>query len=132
MINFKEEWDLLLLKFCTLSIILETTQSQSLRQTKFTSVKPSLSLAAGLLLMTFFSSLETMTQYSFALNSYVKFFSNIESASDLTYLFFSKLESNMSSMMSPKQGTAPLNQKSTFSTIVSYPLQGNNYSPLLG
>ena len=96
-----------------------------------TSIKAILCLAPVPILMTFLSSVATLTQYSFTLNASVKFFSNIESASDSKNVILSKLESDMLAMISPKRGTAPLNQNLTLSTIGSYPLQGNHYSPSL-
>ena len=51
-------------------------------------------------------------KYSFTFNASVEFFSNIESASNLKNVTFSKLESNILAMKGPKQGTAPLNQNS--------------------
>ena len=114
-----------LLRHCTLLIPLAKTQSHSLKQTTFASIKPSLCPAAAPLLITCFYSVATFTQFSSTSNASVKFFSNIESVSDSTNLTFSKLKSKMSAMMSPNQGTAPLNQNFALSTTVSYPLQGN-------
>ena len=90
-----------------LLITVTTTQSQSLRQTEVTTIKPSFCLAATPLLMTFFYSVETLTKYSFTLNASVKIFSVIVSDSDSTNVIFSKLESNMLTMISPNQGTSP-------------------------
>ena len=73
--------------------------------------------------MTFFFSVATLMQYAFDLKASVKCFSNIESALDLTNVTFSKLDSNMLTMMSPKRGTAPLNQNLTSSTTRSYPMK---------
>ena len=120
-----------LLKRWALSIPLATTQCQSLRQTTFTSIKIILCPDSAPLLITFFSSVATLTQSSFALNASVSFFSNIKSASDSKNLTFSKVELDISDMTSPKRGTAALNQDSTLSMTGYYPLQGNPYSPSL-
>ena len=119
-------------KIYALLITLTTTQSQSLRQTKFISIKISFYMVAAPLSMTLFSPVATLTKSSFTLNAPVQFFSNIQSASDSTNVTFSKLESNMLAMTSPKRETAPLNHNLTLSKTVYYPLQGNLYSTSLG
>ena len=62
-----------LLKRWALSIPLATTQCQSLRQTTFTSIKIILCPDSAPLLITFFSSVATLTQSLFALNASVSF-----------------------------------------------------------
>ena len=61
-----------------------------------------------------------------------KVFPNIESASDLTNVTFSKLQSNMSAMTSLKQGTTKLSKNKTLSMTGSYTLKENTYSTSLG
>ena len=61
-----------------------------MRHKTFTSIKPSLCLTATQLLMTFFSYVSNLTQYSFTLNLSVKCFSNIKSSLDPTNVTFLK------------------------------------------
>ena len=82
--------------------------------------------------MAFFSSVATLTKSSFTLNASVKFSPNIESASDLTNVTFSKIKSDILAMISLKRGTGPLNKSSTLSTTVSYPIQGKPLLSLIG
>ena len=130
--NFKEYWDLIFTQ--TLRSIntiannaISVTATDKICHNKTKLVSGSRTNIDDILILC--SNLYLILIY---LECVYNYFSNIESASDLKNVIFSKLESDMLAMMSLKRGTSTLYKNLTLSTIGSYLLQGNHYSPSLG